>query len=558
MSKTVADTIVDYLVNGGVQRAYGIPGDSIDPLVDAIRRNPKLKYIQTRHEEGAAFAASFDSKFNGIPAACFGTSGPGSIHLLNGLYDAKMDKASVIAITGQVERDRLGQDSHQEVNLTKLFDDVSVYNQFISSSDNVPYVISRAVRDSVRLKGVSHLNVPLDVFMEKVKDSPPYATTTITPAYFPDLSKAAEAIDTSERPVLLIGAGALKEGAELTELSYRIGAPIIYALMGKGIFSDSDKRVLGGLGLLGTKPSVEAITKSDLLIEIGSSYPYKQFIPEGIRVIQVDIDSGNFSKVFPVSIPVLSDSHTFIKAILPMVKEKTSKYYEEFVAAGYAWKRELSDLESKNTGIVNPALLAHTLSQETKENAIIVTDTGNTTVWIARHFMAKKGQRFLFSGALASMGNSLPGAIGVAMSTDRQVISAVGDGGFAMTMTELATIRKYNIPVKILLFNNSKLGMIRFEQEVEGYPQWGVDLVNPDFSTIASAYGMESLRISKNSEIAGGVKKMFESSGPFLLEAITDPNTRPNPPKITFDQASEYLMASLREKVGYTPEILSR
>ncbi|QRF76442.1 pyruvate dehydrogenase [Thermoplasmatales archaeon] len=558
MSKTVADTIVDYLVNGGVQRAYGIPGDSIDPLVDAIRRNPKLKYIQTRHEEGAAFAASFDSKFNGMPVACFGTSGPGSIHLLNGLYDAKMDKASVIAITGQVERSRLGQDSHQEVNLTKLFDDVSVYNQFISSSENAPYVISRAVRDSVRLKGVSHLNVPFDVFMEKVKDSPSYATKTITPTYFPDLSEAAAAIDASERPVLLIGAGALKESSELADLSYRIGAPIIYALMGKGIFSDSDKRVLGGLGLLGTKPSLEAITKSDLLIEIGSSYPYKQFIPEGIRAIQVDIDAGNFSKVFPVSIPVLSDSHTFIKSILPMVKEKTTKYYEEFVAAGYAWKRELSDLESKNTGIVNPALLAHTLSQETKENAIIVTDTGNTTVWIARHYMAKKGQRFLFSGALASMGNSLPGAIGVAMSTDRQVISAVGDGGFAMTMTELATIRKYNIPVKILLFNNSKLGMIKFEQEVEGYPQWGVDLVNPDFSTIASAYGIESLRISKNSEIASGVKKMFESSGPFLLEAITDPNTRPNPPRITFDQASGYLMASLREKVGYTPEILSR
>lgn len=557
MSKTVADTIVDYLVEGGVKRVYGVPGDSIDPLVDAIRRNQKIKYVQTRHEEGAAFAASFDSKFNGMPAACFGTSGPGSIHLLNGLYDAKMDKASVIAITGQVERGRLGRDSHQEVNMTKLFDDVSVYNQFVSGYENAPYVVWRAIQDAVRLKGVSHLNVPFDVFMEKVENSPTYANRSITPAYSPDLSQAIGAIDASERPVLLIGAGALKEGPQLTDLSYKIGAPIIYALMGKGIFSDSEKRVLGGLGLLGTRPSLDAIAKSDLVIEIGSSYPYKEFIPEGIQAIQVDIDPANFGKGFPVSIPILSDSHTFINSILPMIKEKRVKYYEEFASARYAWERELHHQESQDTGVVNPALLAHAISQESDGNAVIVTDTANTTVWIARHFMAKEGQRFLFSGALASMGDGLPRAIGVAMSTDRQVISAVGDGGFAMTMTELATIRKYNVPVKIVLFNNSKLGMIKFEQEVVGYPQWGVDLVNPDFSTIASAYGIESTRISKNSEIVVGVKKMLESKGPFLLEAITDPNARPMPPKVKFDQAKGYFVASLREKVGYTPEMLS-
>jgi pyruvate dehydrogenase (quinone) len=557
MSRTVADILVDYLKLGGVSRIYGIPGDSIDPLVEAIRKAGSIKYVQVRHEEGGAFAASFDAKFNGEPSAVFGTSGPGSIHLLNGLYDAKMDKAPVIAITGQVKSNLVGQDYHQEVNLVKLFDDVAVFNKMVIEASSAPILIQKAIRESKRLKGVSHLNFPVDILMEKVEPLR-LANIDITPGRLvSDIDSAVKLIEASKRPVLLIGAGTLNERKYLEDLSWRIGAPIIYSLLGKGIFSDESQRVLGGLGLLGTRPSVDAIRGSDLIIEIGSTFPYRNFIPPGIKMIQVDIDSGNLGKDHIVDVPVNSDAHSFLESILKNLPEKQTKYYEDFVTSKKSWEQELKNTEGKDTEKVNPARLARILSEETDRDAVIVTDTGNTTVWIARHFKATAGQRFLFSGRLASMGNGLPGSIGVSMSTERQVISAIGDGGFAMTSIELATVKKYNLPLKIIVFNNSKLGMIKFEQEVLGYPEWGVDLVNPNFSLLASAYGIESIRIENNSGILEGVRKMMENTGPFLLEAITDPDLRPMPPRITFEQAKGYLVASLREKIGYKPEIYS-
>jgi pyruvate dehydrogenase (quinone) len=557
MNKTVADILVDYLAVGGVKRAYGVPGDSIDPFVEAIRRNNTLRYVQVRHEEGGAFAASFDAKFNGRPAACFGTSGPGSIHLINGLYDAKTDKAPVIAITGQVRTDLYGEDYHQEVNLVKLFDDVAVFNKMVIDPLTAPYLISKAIREAKRLRGVAHLNFPVNILMKKV-EPPRIANTEIvsgTIAY--DMGAAIKLINSSRHPVLLIGSGALHEKDSLLEFSEKIGAPIIYALLGKGILSDDSKQLLGGLGLLGSRPSVEAINGSDLVIEIGSTFPYRKFVPRDIKIIQVDIDPRNLGNEFPVDVPIHSDAHYFLRSALSAVEEKGSKYYREFERSVNEWKKELREFEEAETGAVNPALLSRALSEYADKDAVVVTDTGNTTVWIARHFNASAGQRFLFSGALASMGCGLPGAVGVSMSTGRQVISAVGDGGFSMTAMELSTVKKYNLPVKIVVFNNSKLAMIKYEQEVLGYPEWGVDLINPNFSILAKAYGIDSMTVRDSKEVKDGVKSLIESKGPFLLEAITDPNLKPMPPHVTFEQAKGYLIASIRERIGYEPEISS-
>ena len=555
MQKSVAEIIVDYLVAGGVRRIYGIPGDSIDPLVEAIRKTGTLKYVQVRHEEGGAFAASFDAKLNRIPAACFGTSGPGSIHLLNGLYDAKMDKAPVIAITGQVDTEMIGHDYHQEVNITKLFDDVSIFNRMIVDARSVPYLIARAIRESKRMSGVAHLNIPVNILAEKIEVPRPLSTYSSIPILSPDLSEAAKAIDESKFPVLLVGSGSTSEQQLITALSKKIGAPIIYALMGKGIFSDDNPRVLGALGLLGSKPSMEAMAKADLIVAIGTTYPYQRFISEKAKIIQVDIDGGNLGREFQVDFAVLSDSHTFLASIIEKVSEKKDKFELQFAPDIRSWNRELQEIESRKYRFINPARLARVISQKADPDAVIVGDTGNTTVWIARHFGARGGQRFLFSGGLASMGCSLPGGIGVSLSTDRQVISAVGDGGMAMTIMELATVKKYNIPVKIVVFNNSKLAMIKFEQEVMGYPQWGVDLINPEFSTLASAYGIDTQKIVSDSEIEAAVDAMLKSKGPFLLEAIVDPNAKPMPPKISFDQAKGYLIAGVKERIGYQPEM---
>jgi pyruvate dehydrogenase (quinone) len=554
MTKTVAEILVEYLSLGGIQRVYGVPGDSIDPFVEAVRRSHSLRYVQVRHEEGGAFAASFDAKFNRRPVACFGTSGPGSIHLINGLYDAKLDKAPVIAITGQVRSDLYGEDYHQEVNLIKLFDDVAVFNKMIIDPLSAPYLISKAIREAKRLKGVSHLNFPVNVLMKRV-DTPRLANTEIvTGKIVYDLEAAIALIQKSKHPVLLIGSGALDERENLQALSMKIGAPIIYALLGKGIFSDESKLVLGGLGLLGSRPSVEAIDGSDLIIEIGSTFPYRKFIPGDIKIIQVDIDPSNLGSEFPVDVPINSDARSFLQSVLGRVGEKEDKYYAEFERVISSWKQELRKQEEKETQTVNPAMLSRILSEEVEKDAVMVTDTGNTTVWIARHFRATAGQRFLFSGALASMGCGLPGAVGVSMSTGRQVVSAVGDGGLAMTAMELATVKKYNLPVKIVVFNNSKLAMIKFEQEVLGYPEWGVDLVNPNFSLLATAYGIDSLKIENNAEIRNGVKKMIDSQGPFLLEAVTEPNLRPMPPRVALEQARGYLIANLKERIGYEAE----
>jgi pyruvate dehydrogenase (quinone) len=554
MRKTVADILVDFLLMGGVKRAYGVPGDSIDPFVETVRRSQSLKYIQVRHEEGGAFAASFDAKFNGNLAACFGTSGPGSIHLINGLYDAKTDKVPVIAITGQVSSDLYGEDYHQEVNLVKLFDDVAVFNKMVIDPLTAPNLISKAIREAKRLRGVSHLNFPVNILMKKV-ELPRIVNTEIvsgTIAY--DMSAALKLINSSRHPVLLIGRGALSERESLETFSERIGAPIIYALLGKGIFSDDSKQVFGGLGLLGSRPSVEAINGSDLIIEIGSTFPYRKFIPRDIKMIQVDTDPGNLGNELPVDVPINSDAHHFLNSVINSVQEKESKYYLEFERSMNAWRNELRKIEERETRTTNPALLSRALSEYADKDAVIVTDTGNTTVWIARHFGASAGQRFLFSGALASMGCALPGAVGVSLSTGRQVISAVGDGGLAMTAMELSTVKKYNLPMKIVVFNNSKLAMIKYEQEVMGYPEWGVDLVNPDFSLLARAYEIDSLTIRDSKEIRNGVSTMLESKGPFLLEAITDPNLKPMPPFLTFEQAKGYLIASMREWIDYEPE----
>ena len=555
MNQTVADIIIDTLGASGVKRIYGMPGDSINPLVDAIRRKGTLKYIQVRHEEGGAFAASYDSKYNKNISACFGTSGPGSIHLLNGLYDAKMDKTPVIAITGQVHSGLVGKNSHQEVNMVKLFDDVSVFNRMISNPREAGYFVSRAIREAVLGRGVAHLNVPVDILMRKVTSPEQHLSEGPAITYRPDLTAAVKLVDESRKPVLLIGAGTIGETDLVSQLSEKIGAPVVYALLGKGVMPDSDLRVMGGLGMLGSRPSQDAFREADLIIADGTSFPNPKFIPSNKKINHVDLDPSVPDKVFPVSVPIITDSHNFLKSVAGRVRIKERKFYEELLGTNYSWRNSLKAEESKSVNGINPTRLARILSEEAKENCVVVTDTGNTSVWIARHFGARAGQRFMFSGGLASMGNALPGSIGIAMSGEREVISAIGDGGLAMTMTELSTIKKYNVPVKILVFNNYKLAMIKFEQKVSGFPQWGVDLVNPDFSMIAKAYGIDSDRLELKSDMRSTIRTMLDHEGPYLLEAITDPDIRPMPPSVSLEQATGYFSSTVKERVGYQPEV---
>ena len=544
---SVAEVIIKVLEDSGIQRIYGIPGDSIDPLVDAIRKS-KVKYVQVRHEEGASFAASVEAKITGKPSACMGTSGPGSIHLLNGLYDAKMDHAPVIALTGQVESDMIGHDYFQEVNLTKLFDDVAVYNQILINPENAEYIIRRAIREAISKRGVAHINLPVDILRKSSEYKGSKNTEVGKVKYSIDFSRAKELIKESEKPDLLIGGGTRGLGKEINRFAEKIGAPIIYTLNGKGILPDLDPKVMGGIGLLGTKPSIEAMDKADLLIMLGTSFPYVNFLNKSAKVIQVDIDNSNIGKRLDVDLSYPIPVAEFLNID---IEEKSDKYYEELKGKKEDWLDSISKQENSLDKPMKPQRVAYIVSQKCKKDAVIVTDTGNVTMWTARHFRASGEQTFIFSAWLGSMGIGVPGSVGASFAVEnkRQVISFVGDGGFTMTMMEMITAKKYDLPVKIIVYNNSKLGMIKFEQEVMGYPEWGVDLYNPDFTKIAESIGFKGFRLEEPKEAEEIIEDFLNTKGPALLDAIVDPNERPMPPKLTFKQAGEYVLSIFREKL---------
>ncbi len=548
MAQTVAEQIVETLITAGVKRIYGVPGDSIDPLMDAIRKDRRLQYVQVRHEEGGALEAAFESKVTGGLTACMGTSGPGSIHLLNGLYEAKMDGCSVIALTGQVETDLLGRDYFQEVNLNRLFEDVSVFSRQIIHPDSAQYITWRACKEAKVKKGVSHLTLPVDILRMPSKANFEIKLESDFSVDFKiDPAEAMKAIDASEKPLIMAGRGIKGSEKEVMEFAEKIGAPVIYALNGKGLLNDFDDKVLGGIGLLGAKPSISAMEGCDLIIFLGTSFPYYNFIKKGIKTIQVDINPESIGKRFPATIPHVCSVKTFLSTVQP--QEKEYKYYEEFAQEKKKWLETLAQEEALGNGKIHPQSVAKLVSEHMTDETITVVDTGNVTVWGMRNIRTSGNRTFLFSPWLGSMGIGIPAAVGASFATDKPVVALVGDGSFAMTMMELITARKYNRPIKVIVFNNSKLGMIKFEQEVMGYPEWGVDLLNPDFCKLAESIGLYGDRVEKPGDLEKAIVNLMESDGPGVLDVVVDPEEKPMPPKLTFTQARGYITSMLREKL---------
>jgi pyruvate dehydrogenase (quinone) len=549
MGITTAEIIINTLNNLGVTRIYGIPGDSLNPIMDAIRKNKKIEFIQVRHEEGAALAASFESKMTGKVSVCMGTSGPGSIHLLNGLYDAKLDHSSVIALTGQVETELIGTDYFQEVNLKGLFSDVAVYNEEVLNPKSALTLTRRAYREALIRKGVSHLILPADI-MKLNSAEQLYDLNIAFPeiTYNPDVTIAQDAINKSKKPVILIGKGAKDCGKEIMNLSESIGAPVIYALNGKGIVDDLDPKVAGSLGLLGTKPSVKAIESADLMIMLGTSYPYVQFIPDDLLTIQVDTDPSAIGKRRRADIPIICDTGQFLSKLKVEIKE--NKFYDEIQNHKKEWIESLQRREISDKAMIRPESLSATVEKYADKDAVVVIDTGNVTVWGVRDFRSVAGRRFIYSSWLGSMGVGIPGTVGVSFNTDRQVIGLIGDGSFAMSLPELVTIKKYNRPVKLFVFNNSKLGMIKFEEEVMGYPEYGVDLYPLNFAKIAEAIGIKGFRVESISELENTVMESLAlRKEPTVVDVVIDPDEAPMPPKLKFAQMKGYVTSLLKEKL---------
>lgn len=543
---TVADIVIKTLVNFGVKRIYAIPGDSLNPIIDAIRRNKDIEYIQVRHEEGGALSASFESKYTGKLSACMGTSGPGSIHLLNGLYDAKMQHVPVIALTGQIETDLSKHDYFQEVNLVKLFDDVSVFSAQLDNPDNAHYLVWKACREAILKRGVGHIDMPVDILRQNCREENlSYYINEIQ--YKPDkIEEAKKLIDESQKPVLFIGGGSRKYSDIINEFAEKIGSPVIYSLNGKGTLVDQDEKVMGGIGLLGTKPSVKAINEADLIIFLGTVFPYTSFL-KNVKNIQVNNNIEDLNKIMPATLGYVCDIKYFLDNI--NAEEKESKFYKSLNKEKDDWLKYLYEKANDTKNPIKAEVLISEVSKRLPENSIIITDTGNVTLWTNRLINSKKGQKFYFSSWLGTMGAGIPGSIGLANASGETVYGIIGDGSFAMTSMELITAKKYNLPVKLIIFDNSILGMIKLEEEVMGYPEYGVNLYNPDFAELAESIGIKGIRVEKIEELNKKLDEFFDYEGTAVIDVITETNETPMPPKLEFKVAKRYVTSILREKL---------
>jgi pyruvate dehydrogenase (quinone) len=579
-----ADIIVDALLDWNVDTIFGLPGDGINGFMEALRtKQDKIRFILVRHEESAAFMACAYSKYTGKLGACVATSGPGAIHLLNGLYDAKMDSTPVIAITGSTYSDLMGSSYQQDVNLSQLFSDVSVYNNMITAPEQAEMAVDIACRTAFAQRGVSHLTIPIDVQEKKLQGKysrhkvPGHTSDTFVAAgdVLPDrllLEKAAEAINSGNKVVILVGQGALNAGQEVISLAERIGAPVVKALLGKAVIPDNHPNSIGGIGMLGTEPAMDAMNEADTLLMIGTSFPYIEYLPTPgqARGIQIDIKAERIGLRYPVEVGLVGDSKRVLSALLPLLGDRRtndnddndddsnnndSNHQEqyrqkeeedqknEFLRSKQQSMKEWTELLDRQIKLadrkkpIKPQVIASALSEELQDNAIISVDSGTNTIWGARFLNIRRGMKFSLSGTLASMACGLPYAIAAQLAyPDRQCVAFVGDGGFAMLMGEFATAVQYNLPIKVVILKNNTLGMIRWEQMAFlGNPEFGVEFSPIDFAKIAEACGGIGYTIKEYDDIKPIMKKAMSDNTtrkPTIIEAYVDPFEPPMPPKI--------------------------
>jgi pyruvate dehydrogenase (quinone)/pyruvate oxidase len=545
-----ADIVAESLLDWGVDVIFGLPGDGINGFMEALRRRKdRIKFMLVRHEESAAFMACAYAKYTGKMGACVATSGPGAIHLLAGLYDAKADSTPVVAITGSTYSDMMGSSYQQDVDLLQLFSDVAVYNNMINSPEHAEMAVDIACRSAISRRGVSHLTIPIDVQERQLTGRysrhkiPGHTSDAFASCIMPDpaiLAKAADILNSGERVVLLVGQGALGAGAEVEAVSGRLGAPIVKALLGKAVVPDDHPNSLGGLGMLGTEPATDAMGQADTLLMVGTSFPYIDYLPKPDRArgIQIDLLPEKIGLRYPVEAGLVGDAKTTLAALLPMLKQKDNReFLQSRQRAMKDWMGLLRERSSRTDRPVKPQVIAAAVSDELQDDAIISVDSGTNTVWAAQHIQLRRGMKFSLSGTLASMACGLPYAIAAQVAyPDRQCVAFVGDGGFSMLMAEFATAVQYDLPVKVVIIKNNTLGMIRWEQMAFlGNPEYGVELSPIDFAGFAESCGGRGYSISEPAEVKSVISQAMGENKPTIIEAYVDPFEPPMPPKVDME-----------------------
>jgi pyruvate dehydrogenase (quinone)/pyruvate oxidase len=563
---------VQRLIDWQVDTVFGLPGDGINGIMEALRkRQEEIRFIHVRHEEAAAFMACGYAKFTGRLGVCLATSGPGGIHLLNGLYDAKLDRQPVLAITGMAYHDLVHTFTQQDVELDKLFMDVSVYNQRVMGKAHVENSVDLAIRAALAYKGVAHITFPADVqdmkADERSKRNKPHHTSDAPPrsAALPDeqgLREAAQILNAGKKVAILAGQGALDATDQLEQIAEVLAAPIVKPLLGKGCVPDDSPYTTGGIGLLGTRPSQEVLEACDTLLMVGTSFPYIEYFPKPgqARAVQIDIDPLRIGLRYPVDVGLVGDSANTLQALLPMLQRSSERgFLEQAQKAMAEWWQQMDECGTLREMPMKAQVVAHELNRYLRDDAIITCDSGTISTWAARHIRMRRGQRFSLSGNLASMANGFPYAIAAQIAyPERQVVAFVGDGGFSMLMAELSTCVKYRLPLKIVIIKNNTLGQIKWEQMVFlGNPEFGVELEPIDHVKLAEACGATGFRIEDPAQCGAIMEQALNAPGPVVIEAVVDPNEPPMPPKVTRDQAVKFAQSLLRgepnrEKIALT------
>ncbi|MBV9612099.1 MAG: pyruvate oxidase [Acidobacteriaceae bacterium] len=573
MAKTAADVIVETLIDWGVDTVFGLPGDGINGIMESLRKaKDKIRFIQVRHEEAAAFMACGYAKFTDKLGVCLATSGPGGIHLLNGLYDAKLDGQPVLAITGLQFHDLIGTHTQQDVALDKLFIDVSVFNERIMGAAHAQNITELACRTALSRRGVSHITIPVDIQdqtikedMRSMRNKPNHVSEEFARgARHPEpheIEAAAKILNAGKRVAILAGRGALRAGVQLEKTAELLGAPIVKALLGKSCVPDDSPYTTGGLGLLGTLPSENAMEECDTLLIVGSSLPYIEFYPKPgqARCVQIDIDPVRIGLRYPTEVPLVGDARETLDALIPHLQQKNKSFLEKAQDRMKDW-RELMHTRATATDVpMKPQVVAYELGKRLKSDALVAADSGTITTWWARQIPSRRGQLHTCSGNLATMACGFPYAIAAQVAhPNRTVIAFVGDGAFTMLMGELATCVKYRLPIKIFVIKNNSLGQIKWEQLVFlGNPEYECELQPIDFAAVARAFGVTSFTIKTPAECGRIIDTALSTQGPVLVEAVVDENEPPMPAKVKPQQALHFAESMARgtrnwEKIAAT------
>jgi pyruvate dehydrogenase (quinone) len=561
MTRTVAEHLVDTLVLAGIQRVYGIVGDSLNPVTDAIRRNGSIQWVDVRHEETAAFAAGAEAQLTGKLAVCAGSCGPGNVHLINGLYDAHRSMAPVLAIAAHIPSSEIGTGYFQETHPDQLFRECSHYCELVSHAAQAPRVLQSAVQHAVTKRGVSVVVLPGDVaalnLPTRTSVHPPVTMSPLVRPTDDDLGRLADLVNGAKRVTLFCGIGCAGAHEEVVAVARKLHAPVGYSFRGKEWVEYDNPNAVGMSGLLGWGAAYDAMHQCDVLLLLGTDFPYESFMPSAPKIVQLDIRAERLGRRAKLDLGLCGDIRDTLRALLPLVGDRDDRsFLDTMLERHAAARRKLRTYidHVSNRRPIHPEFVAATLDELAGLDAVFTIDTGMCAVWGARYVRAEKGRRFLGSFNHGSMANALPQSIGAQCAyPGRQVISLSGDGGLAMLLGEILTVAQHELPVKIVVFNNHRLGMVQLEQEAAGLPHFGCELNNPSFAALAQAVGFTGLRVDEPSDVRPALQEALESSGPVLVDVVTDPNVLSMPPKATIEQAKGFALAMT--KMAFTGEL---